>query len=171
MTEENRGRWPVPPIVTPRLTLRQSVETDREPLLRMLTDAATRRYLGGALDREDALAAMPETLGLRWGSFVVERTEDAIVIGTCSFSHERGRLEVSYLLLPDYWSGGYASEAVSASLDWVAGQVPNHDVIAVTQAANGPSLRLLHRLGFTEESRFTEWDADQVLLSRALPDQ
>jgi hypothetical protein len=37
-------------------------------------------------------------------------------------------------------------------------------VIAVTQAANTASLRLLARLGFVERERFVEFEADQVLL-------
>ena len=134
----------------------------------MLTDQGTRRYLGGAMDPEDAEAAVAGPRGQVWGSFLVEHTGDAAVIGSVSFSHERGQLEVGYLLLPGYWNQGYAAEAVRAALEWVVGRVPDDHVIAVTQAANGPSLRLLHRLGFEETQRFTEWDAEQILLSSPL---
>lgn len=160
--------WPVPPIRTDRLQLRAPTAADRDAAIRMLTDPETRRFLGGAVDEEDAEAALPETFGRRWGSFVIERLADEAVLGTCSFSHERGQLEVGYVLLPDYWSSGYAQEAVAAALEWVAGEVEDDHVIAVTQAANGPSLRLLHRLGFVETERFAEWNAEQVLLSHPL---
>jgi RimJ/RimL family protein N-acetyltransferase len=46
----------------------------------------------------------------------------------------------------------------------VAEHLDDEQVIAVTQAANTASLRLLARLGFVERERFVEFDADQVLL-------
>ncbi len=167
MRTESRP-WPVPPLSTERLQLRAATDDDRPAIITLLTDQGTRQYLGGALDLEDAEAAVAGPRGQVWGSFLIVHAAEAAVIGGVSFSHERGQLEVSYLLLPDYWNQGYAAEAVRAALEWVVGHVPDDHVIAVTQAANGPSLRLLHRLGFAEVQRFTEWDAEQILLSRSL---
>lgn len=47
----------------------------------------------------------------------------------------------------------------------MAQHLDDEHVVAVTQAANTASLRLLARLGFLERERFVEFDADQVLLS------
>jgi RimJ/RimL family protein N-acetyltransferase len=40
--------------------------------------------------------------------------------------------------------------------------LPDGSIIAVTQAANTASRRVLQRLGFSEERTFTEWGAEQV---------
>ena len=112
---------------------------------------------------------MSRPAGQRWGSFVLELRRgndgaEGAVVGVCSLSRERGELEIGYMLLPSYWGKGLASEAVAMVLAWVAEHLDDKQVIAVTQAANMASLRLLARLGFVERERFVEFDADQVLL-------
>lgn len=155
------------PVGTPLLRLRAAAEPDRPALLRMLTDPDTRRYLGGPVDESVVRAARTRTLGATWGSFLIE--VDGAVAGSCSLDRDRGELEVSYQLLPEFRGRGLATEALGALLDWAARCCPEDHVIAVTQAANAPSLRLLDRLGFTERERFVEFDAPQVLLAAPLP--
>ena len=104
------------------------------------------------------------------GSFFLELRDgndgvQGAVIGVCSLSRERGDVEIAYLLLPRFLGKGLASEAVPTVLAWVAENLDDEHVIAITQAANTASLRLLGRLGFVERERFVEYDADQVMLA------
>jgi RimJ/RimL family protein N-acetyltransferase len=72
-------------------------------------------------------------------------------------------VELSYLFLPAAWGNGYATEACSAVLDWLAGVLPGERVVLCTRTANTPSMRLAARLGFTEVARFEEYGAEQWL--------
>ena len=136
----------------------------------MLTDPVVRRYLGGQLDPDMVHAATSDTTpGTTWGSFVIELVGPDVVAGSCSVDRDRGELEVSYQLLPEFVGMGIATEALEALLAWAYRECPDEDhVIAVTQVANAPSRRLLERLGFTERERFVEYDAQQVLYSAPL---
>ncbi|MGW5359368.1 GNAT family N-acetyltransferase [Actinopolymorpha pittospori] len=163
--------WLQEPVLSPRLVLRpgRDAEADRAAAVELLTDPKVREFIGGPLSVEDAREAVSGPAGQRWGSFVLElrRGSDGVegsVVGVCSLSRERGELEIGYMLLPRYWGRGLAGEAVATVLAWVAEHLDDVQVIAVTQAANTASLRLLARLGFVERERFVEFDADQVLL-------
>ena len=163
--------WLQEPVLSPRLVLRPGREAaaDRVAAVELLTDPQVRQFIGGPLSAEDAREAVSGPAGQRWGSFLLELRHgsdggEGAVVGVCSLSRERGELEVGYMLLTRYWGQGLASEAVATVLAWVAEHLDDEQVIAVTQAANTASLRLLARLGFVERERFVEFDADQVLL-------
>lgn len=159
--------WTDRPVRAERLLLRLATGADRDVVVRMLTDPDTRRYLGGPVDDSAVRAVRARVPGETWGSFVIEVA--GAVAGSCLLDRDRGELEMSYQLLPEYRGRGLATEALRALLDWAAGRCPERHVIAITQAANAPSLRLLDRLGFTERERFVEWDAPQILLTAPLP--
>lgn len=72
-----------------------------------------------------------------------------------------GQVDLGYLLLPEAWGRGYATEACGAALDWFADARPGEAVALVTQTANEPSMRLAARLGFVEVERFEAYDAEQ----------
>ena len=163
--------WLDEPVQSPRLVLRagRDAPADRAAAVELLTDPQVRQFIGGPLSAEEARQALSGTPGQRWGSFLLELRhgidgEEGAVVGLCSLSRERGELEIGYMLLPRYWGRGLASEAVATVLAWAAEHLDDEQVIAVTQAANTASLRLLARLGFVERERFVEYDADQVLL-------
>lgn len=82
--------------------------------------------------------------------------------------HEGGELEVSYTFLPAHWGQVYATEAVTAALDWASRSLTDRDVIVCTQVANERSLRLARRLGFREVIRFDQFGAPQWLGTRDL---
>jgi [ribosomal protein S5]-alanine N-acetyltransferase len=63
--------------------------------------------------------------------------------------------EIGYMLHPDYWGHGYASEALSGFLIHLATTRPEIDeLIADVDPRNDQSLAMLRRLGF-EESKLT----------------
>lgn len=72
-----------------------------------------------------------------------------------------GKVDLGYLLLPEAWGRGYATEAGGAALSWFAGALPGEAVVLITQTANVPSMRVAMRLGFVEVERFEAYDAEQ----------
>ncbi|MDH6589423.1 RimJ/RimL family protein N-acetyltransferase [Streptomyces sp. SAI-133] len=170
MTELDAVAWPVDPIRTERLVLRESAAGDRAAFVELFSSPEVHTYLGGPQTREELERSVPETPGRRPGLFVIER--EGAMIGTVEVRpHEgerRGRVrpdtgeaELSYLFLPGAWGHGYATEACTAALDWFAEARPGVPVVLYTQTANSRSMRLAATLGFTELERFVKWDAEQ----------
>jgi len=59
--------------------------------------------------------------------------------------------ELGYVLHPDHWGRGYASEAAGRLLDECFGAWEAHRVTASCDVANAASWRLLERIGFRRE--------------------
>lgn len=151
---------------TDRLYLRPLVKGDEAPIASLFSDPEVRRYLGGALSREQAESraqvVSQGTTDRFWGVFALCEASSSDVIGMASFDDQRGRWQVSYELLPAWWGQGLAFEAVSAMLLWFWAQRPEvDDVVAVTQTANARSCRLLERLGGRRGREFEEFGETQ----------
>ncbi|MET8336384.1 GNAT family N-acetyltransferase [Streptosporangium canum] len=94
-----------------------------------------------------------------------------MVTGFCDLGRtSKGDLELSCAFLPEHWGVGYAREACAAVLAWAFENVPNTDrVVAITQAANLPSIRLLESLGMIKADEFVEFGAPQVMYATSAP--
>ncbi|MFF5336554.1 GNAT family N-acetyltransferase [Streptomyces sp. NPDC013181] len=163
--------WPPAPIRTARLVLRAAEPRDRTAFVDLLSSPEVHTYLGGPRPREACERALPATPG-RPGCFVVDL--DGAMIGLVELKSrdldapdtvrpDLGRTELGYLLLPEAWGRGYATEACEAALSWYATSHPDTPVVLTTQTANTPSMRLATTLGFTEAHRFEAWGAPQWL--------
>ena len=170
MTELGVVVWPLYPIKTERLVLRESEPRDRAAFIELFASSDVHTYLGGPQPRDELERSVPETPGRRPGLFVIEL--DGAMIGTVEVSRreaerrgnvrpDAGEAELSYLFLPEVWGRGYAAEACAAALDWFADALPGVPVVLYTQTANARSMRLAAKLGFTELQRFEKWDAEQ----------
>lgn len=94
-----------------------------------------------------------------WGPRLIVRSEaeDArTLVGEAGF-HGRpdadGDVEFGYMVLSEYRRRGVAEQAASALLAWAAEQPDAQRVWALVDPDNKPSLRLLHKLGFTATAR------------------
>ncbi|GAA2634560.1 MULTISPECIES: GNAT family N-acetyltransferase [Streptomyces] len=161
--------WPPAPIRTERLVLRRSEARDRAAFIELFASPEVGTYVGGPRPRAE-LENAPEVPGRRPGFFVIEA--DGAMIGMVTLDRrdaqrpghvrpEGEEAELGYMFLPRAWGHGYAAEACAAALDWFAGALPGERVVLCTQTANGRSMRLAARLGFTEVARFEEYGADQ----------
>lgn len=153
--------WTDERIATERLTLRAFSTADTDVVATLLTDEVIRRYLGGPVELPTGFSAA--MVAGQWGSWCVGSGDTDEAIGSITLHRERGQLELSYSLIPEAWGKGIAHEACRAIIEWVWASTEEPVLIAVTQTANEPSIRLLDRLGFAEDSRFTEHDAEQSL--------
>ena len=94
---------------------------------------------------------------------VISELDSGQLVGLLGVSdcHEQ-QLELSYLLAPEHWNRGYATEAIAALIGNLKSSLAAHRLFAITQAANKPSRNLLLRLGFREERQHSEFDALQI---------
>ncbi len=170
MAELGPAAWPLDPIRTERLVLRESEARDRGAFIELFASPEVNTYLGGARPRDDLERAVPEVPRRRPGLFVVDL--GGAMIGMVTFDrrdaerpgHIRpaaGEAELGYLFLPQVWGRGYAAEACGAALDWFAGARPGEPVVLCTQTANERAVRFAAKLGFTEVERFEEYGAEQ----------
>lgn len=134
-------------IVTARLTLRSARPDDLEAMHAVLSDPrATRWWSTPPHDSLEQTAAWLDSMianGPDHPDFVIER--DGVVIGKAGFWKLP---EVGYILHPDHWGQGLASEAVAAAIDHVFAGGDIDPLTADVDPDNAASIRLLERLGF-----------------------
>jgi ribosomal-protein-alanine N-acetyltransferase len=150
---------------TVRLTLRPLAPADTDAVFAMRSDPIVQRYGSHPAwtDRRTAVDYIARdvaaTAAGTGAQFAIVRGEDAAVVGTCTLFEidaQCRRAEVGYVLLPSEWGHGYASEAVSALLDWGFDRLELHRVEADIDPRNVHSARLLERLGFSLEGHLRE---------------
>ncbi len=81
------------------------------------------------------------------------RQEDGAPIGMCGLLKRDALddVDVGFAFLPAHWSKGYAAEAAAAVLAHGRTTLALTRVVAITQADNLGSIRVLEKLGFTFE--------------------
>jgi RimJ/RimL family protein N-acetyltransferase len=149
---------------TERLRLVEFTPGDAPFVLRLLNEPAFLRYIGdrGVRTLEDArryIADGPVAGYARhgYGLLRVLRRADGETVGMCGVL-KRDTLpdpDIGFSFLPEYWSQGYAFEAAAAALRHARGAVGVGRVVAITTKDNGPSMRLLARLGFRPDGVVT----------------
>ncbi|WP_055586828.1 GNAT family N-acetyltransferase [Peterkaempfera griseoplana] len=170
MTAPGPATWLPAPIRTERLALRVAEARDRAAFVELFASPEVGTYIGGPRPREELERTMAEVPGQRPGLFVVDL--DGAMIGMVTLDRrdaerpghvrpEAGETELGYMFLPQAWGHGYAAEACAAALGWFADALPGEPVVLCTQTANGSSMRLAAKLGFTEVEQFEEYGAQQ----------
>jgi RimJ/RimL family protein N-acetyltransferase len=162
--------WPPGPLRTERLVLRAAEARDRAAVIDLFSSPEVGVHIGGFRSRDELERAVPEVPGRRAGFFVAELDREMIGIVTLDrrdaerpghVHPDSGEAELGYMFLPHIWGCGYATEACAAALRWFAGAVPGEPVVLSAQTANGPSVRVAVKLGFTEVERFEEYGTEQ----------
>ncbi len=147
-------------IETERLQLRRLSVDDAEFILRLLNEPSFIQNIGdrGVRTLEDARAyilkgpvASYEKFG--FGLWMVETKPGATQIGICGLLKREvlEDVDIGYALLPEFWSQGYALESASAVMSYAREKLGATRVLAVVNADNQSSIRLLEKLGFQFE--------------------
>lgn len=150
---------------TSRLLLRDFSPGDLEPLASYQRDAEYQRYYpappGGEpgtrelLDR--FLGWQEEEPRSRFQLAIVDSSGE--LIGTAGLRRAAPGSRVAdlgYELAPSRWGRGYATEAARALVDFGFGELALHRIHAHCIAENGPSARVLERIGMRREGVFRE---------------
>jgi ribosomal-protein-alanine N-acetyltransferase len=137
-------------IRTARLALRRPQGDDLEAMFAITSDPRAMRYWStlphASLDITRVwLHQQIERTALGGEDFVIEFEGRAI--GTVG----AGRLpDFGFIIHPDYWGHGLATEASRGFIDYVFGARPVEALLADVDPCNVASLRVLKRLGFVE---------------------
>jgi ribosomal-protein-alanine N-acetyltransferase len=151
-------------IETPRLVLRPWRLSDRAPFAEQNADPLVMRLLGGVLNREqsDAYVDRIEAHLAEHGfcKWAVEAPGVASFVGAVGLSQVRFQasftpaVEVAWRLNRRYWGRGYATEAAQAAIDDGFSRVGLRLIVAMTTLGNGPSIRVMQRLGMARALEF-----------------
>lgn len=155
----------MPVLQASRLHLRGLRASDSDDLFAVFSDPRAMRYWSSPPMTEPAqAAAYIEQIqawfagrgGMQWG---IVRPDDDRVIGTVTlflFSPEHRRCEVGFILAPQRWGQGLASEAVTRALAWAFDSLGMQRIEADVDPRNERSQRMLERLGFQREGVMRE---------------
>lgn len=151
------------PLQTARLTQRELTEDDAPLMLAILNDPDFIRYVAdrGVRTEEDARRHIADgpMASYRDNGFGMYRVElkDGTAIGLCGLVKRNGLedVDIGFAFLPQYRTQGYALEAAQAVMKYGREQISLRRIVAIANPGNGPSLRLLEKLGMKAEGRIT----------------
>ncbi len=166
-----------PMLTTERLVLRQVQHTDAAAVLVSFGDYEVQKYNGPVLDLNgvhdlisEIRTTYEEKRGLAWG--VTRRGDDTVMgmVGLWNWSKHHRRAMLGYDLARVYWGNGYATEGVTAVLNFAFTRMNLNRVEAYTIADNHGSVRMLERLGFVREGtrRDHSWEDDGTFHDSAI---
>ncbi len=144
------------PLETERLRLRPFGETDKAALVEQLTDPLVSKQLAFVphpYDDTHADAWIKDCLRNPPGRivgcrFAIERRDDARFVGGLGLLPHGRVFELGYWLDRRCWGQGYATEAVTAALEFGLNELRMRGIVAFVFMGNPASTRVLSRLGF-----------------------
>lgn len=147
---------PFPVLETERLVLRKVNQDDAEIVLEGYSDPRVNQFMSVSyhsieevkvqLDWYESL--LVEETGIWWGICL---NEDGKMIGNGGFhkwEHNHRKAELGYWILPEYQGRGLASEAITAMIKFGFEDILLHRIEAEVETENGPSSRILSKMGF-----------------------
>jgi RimJ/RimL family protein N-acetyltransferase len=159
-------------IETDRLVLAQLGDRDADFIMGLLNEPSFLRYIGdrGVRSADDARRYIREgpVAGYErygYGLLRVALGADDTPIGMCGVL-KRDTLpdpDLGFSFLPTYWSKGYALEAATAVMQHARIVLHLGRILAITTHDNGPSMRVLGKLGFRFD-RMTRLGEDETEL-------
>lgn len=145
---------------TPRLVLRELEADDAPFMLALLNEPSYILNIAdrGVRDLEGARAYLEQ----RWrasyaehgfGLWLVVERETGAATGLCGLVRRDGLddVDIGYAFLPAFWGRGYAAEAAEGVRDYARDVVGLGRLVAIAVPENGPSIRVLERIGMTFE--------------------
>jgi RimJ/RimL family protein N-acetyltransferase len=165
---------------TERFDLRVLEPADAEPLYRFYGDAEAMRYVGGSgqpIDQPATHRAVARHIEhQRQNGFslwaIVDRA-DGSVIGCAGLYLVEGtgpEVELVYQLVRDRWGEGIATETAAASLAHGLGALGLKRVIGLAYPENGPSVRVMEKLGMRREPDVEAYGRRMVKFSAGDPE-
>jgi [ribosomal protein S5]-alanine N-acetyltransferase len=140
-------------LVTPRLLLRRPRVSDLDAMFDVMSDPRAMRYWStlphDSLEITAAwLAREIEQLGVGGDDFMIEYEGRVIgKVGAWSLP------EFGFILHPDSWGRGFATEASAAFIAYAFRTTPVAELTADVDPRNAASLHVLGKLGFVETGR------------------
>ena len=151
---------------TPRLLLRQFVESDAAEANRFEADPAVVRYathgvrsLADSLAFIQAVRAEAQAQTRRVFEFALVLHADGRLIGRCGMKLSDGEPSEAmlwYVLAREAWGNGYAAEAARSVISFGFHELRLHRIFVEIDPRNSASLRVAEKVGLRREGHFRE---------------
>ena len=144
-------------IKTNRLLIREFEIQDWQAVYEYTSNPNVMKYIPeGVFNEEEAKKFVSENSGEKAKHFPIILVSENIVIGHIVFHQYFGdhTYEIGWVLNPNYYNNGYASEAAKAVLDYGFKEKKLHRIIATCQPENIPSYRVMEKIGMRREGYF-----------------
>jgi RimJ/RimL family protein N-acetyltransferase len=170
-----------PLVETDRLELWVPSRRDIGPMLAIVEQPATARYLGRESSTADHFARFSRNAGswllYGYGSFILRERGSGTLIGNAGVFHSWRGLggdiddcpEAGWILGADRVGRGLAHEAMTAALAWFEREHGRQRIVCLIAPDNAPSIRLAERLGFTPLRDAAMPDGEPVRLFERVP--
>ncbi|WP_064692523.1 GNAT family N-acetyltransferase [Rhizobium aegyptiacum] len=168
----------IPTLQAERLTLRPHRLDDFEAHAALWADEKVVRFITGAPStREQSWSRMLRIAGMwhhmGFGFLAIVEKESGRFIGEAGFLEARrdmepsieGTLEVGWALMPAAHGRGYATEALTALIDWAEAHFPGKPMSCIISPENLASLKVAAKLGFCETVR-AQYNGEVIQFSR-----
>jgi len=154
-----RALRPDPWLETLRLAMRDFTAEDSDDLLRLNSDPRVMRYIGdgepiGAERHVDIMRRVLRypTLYPDLGFWYTTRRDNGKFIGwfTLKYCGKSADIETGYMLLPEAWGQGYATEGATAMVRYGLDDLGLDRVVGVTHPDNIASQSVLQKAGLVD---------------------
>lgn len=143
-------------IHTKRLFMRKPIIEDVDQFYSIVKEEAVGKWLAKSkgMSKEEVKDYIMQLIS-HWeqygfGVWLLVNRNTGELLGHCGLRKidATGEIEIMYLLDPEYWGNGYASEAAKASIQYAKEMMNVKRIIARVKVANENSKKLLRNLGF-----------------------
>jgi len=139
------------PILTARLILRPTSQSDRADLISLERDPEVMRFINGGQptpeDGVDAGAGFLTPRGGESGVWTAIESKSAVFVGWFSLRPRERVAELGYRLHRSAWGRGLGSEGARAIVEWGFRDAGLERIVATTMAANRASQRVMEKAG------------------------
>jgi RimJ/RimL family protein N-acetyltransferase len=160
---------------TERLTLRQWLLEDFEPLAAFLADPELSRYRTGRVDRHGAWTWLTSQIGqlrLRgYGPMAAEVRDSGVLIGFAGLYHPItfDEPELAYSLFRGHHGHGFATEMADGVRRWAASKLRLPPLMSFVHPDNTASRAVCERLGATIEGETEFLGQPRLIFRHTLP--
>lgn len=128
------------------LFIRRMTESDLEPLYSLLSDPEVMRFLEPPYTREQVSAF--HQMGLSENPLVYAVEANGVFVGYVIYHpYEKGSIEIGWVLLPEYWRRGYASELTRQMIDKASKE--NKTLVIECDPRQEVTKHIAQKFGFT----------------------
>ena len=145
-------------LTTERLRLRRCTADDLELLVRMHIDERVVRYTGGLRDRAGSEAMLRDRIleyyaqhpGLGVWATIERATGECVGVHNLNHLHGEPDIQVGYILYPEYWGRGYATEMCVGLLRYGFATLGLPRIVAITDPEHHASQHVLRKAGLVQ---------------------
>lgn len=155
----------IPPVLkTENYVIRAFERKDLETFTRYRSQEVVAKYQSWTsytyLDAVELFESMDySTFGSEgnWYQLAISSIDSDELLGDLAVHFiDQEQIEIGFTVCPEQQGKGVATEAVSSFIRYVFGELYKHRVVAITDADNTASYRLLEKLGFRREAHFIQ---------------